>query len=453
MDVSRRDLLRLFGTTVGMAAFGKRALGGAMMQKKITADAEVSVCRAVGGRPDENIEKVIQLSGGIENIVGQDDIVIVKPNVQWWNQGAPNLSAVNCFVEMVFERQGGFKGEVVIAENCHRGREPWKSASSGWIPKFDRNSDLDAERNFNDLSTRLKRRFRDRFSTCHWVDADAGGRRVFGAGEGPGYIYCDGSGGVPLIKFDNGTEGDGFRSVIMTYPVFRTDTGTVVDLKNGVWQKGAYTDQPLKLINFAALNHHSTYCGFTSCIKNYLGVTDLSGGPDPHDNGNLTDNSYNFHSFPFNKWAPGPVPGMIGAEIGVFMNTIRKADLNIVSAEWIGLSSRTDAPVVRTRAVLASTDPVALDYHSAKYILYPNSRIKYHNPDDPQSPAYQYLKGASEHGGGILDESRVAVRSFDVAAGRFQRDDDLAVVLGDKEWGTNPKAILKYMVLRSGLLS
>jgi hypothetical protein len=44
----------------------------------------------------------------------------------------------------------------------------------------------------------------------------------------------------------------------------------------------------LKFVNFAALNHHSTYCGMTSTIKNYLGVSDLSGGPDPFNDGKLT---------------------------------------------------------------------------------------------------------------------------------------------------------------------
>jgi hypothetical protein len=160
----------------------------------------------------------------------------------------------------------------------------------------------------------------------------------------------------------------------------------VVDFKNGIWEKDSYTDQPLKFINCAALNHHSTHCGATSAIKNYLGVSDLSGGADPSKGGRLTGNYYNFHSFPFNKWGPGPEPGMIGAEIGVFLNSIRKADLNITTAEWVGLASRTATPVARTRAVLACEDPVALDYHATKYILFPNSKIAFHNPDNPESP-------------------------------------------------------------------
>jgi len=130
----------------------------------------------------------------------------------------------------------------------------------------------------------------------------------------------------------------------MTYPIFTTDRGNVVDFKNGIWEKGAYTEQPLKFINFAVLNHHSTYCGATSAIKNYLGVTDLSGGPDPAEGGRLDGRYYNFHSFPLNKWSHGPVPGMLGGEIGTFMNTVRKADLNITTAHWTGLASRTDLP-------------------------------------------------------------------------------------------------------------
>ena len=285
------------------------------------------------------------------------------------------------------------------------------------------------------------------FSTCHWIDADAGAKRVYGPSDGTGYIYCDGTGGVPMISMDNGASGDAFREVIMTYPIFKTDKGTVIDFKNGIWANGAYTDQPLKFINFAALNHHSTYCGATSAVKNYLGISDLSGGADPNNNGKLTDKYYNFHSFPFDKWAPGPKPGMIGAEIGVFMNTIRKADLNITTAEWIGLASRTETPVARTKAVLASTDPVALDYHSTKYLLYHNSRIPVHNPDDPKRPLNQYLVKCSEKNGGIFDEKHVDVKLYDFAKNRLQKDNELTV-LGEKEWGRNPKMILKYLVLK-----
>jgi hypothetical protein len=444
---TRRTFIKKIFTALGVLIFGRDAFARETLKHIMKQDIKSTVYRAVNGRPFENLSKVIDLMGGIGRIIGKDDIVIIKPNVQWWNQGVPNLSALKVFVDLIMNRHGGFHGEVVLAENCHRGTSPREALHSGWAPIFSRNSDLDQINNYNDLGKHLKKKYGDKFSICHLIDIDKGNKRVFSPVDGSGYVYCDGTGGVPLISMDNGARGDDFREVIMTYPIFKTDNGTIIDFKNGIWEKGAYPEQPLKFINFAALNHHSTYCGATSAIKNYLGISDLSGGPDPHKNGKLTNKYYNFHSFPFNKWSPGPEPGMIGAEIGMFLNTIRKADLNITTAEWIGLSSRTEPPVARTKAVLASTDPVALDFHATKYLLYPNSKIPVHNPDDTRSPLYQYLVKCGQKGGGIFNEKHVAVKSYDFKSKGFQGDDEL-VVIGEKTWGCDLKILMKYFVLR-----
>ena len=345
------------------------------------------------------------------------------------------------------ERPGGFKGEVIIAENCHRGSTPWNSIESGWTCGFERNFDLANVTNFNELSRILKDKYKERFSICHLIDVGAGNKKVSGPSDGTGYIYCDGSNGVPLIRCDNGASGSNHRATIMTHSFFVTDKGTVIDFKGGIWERGSYTGQPLRFINFAALNHHSTYCGLTSAIKNYMGITDLSGGSDPSNGGRLTKNYYNFHSFPFNKWSPGPQPGMLGAEIGTFIKTIRKADLNITTAEWVGRSSRTDPPVVQTRAILASTDPVALDYHAARYTLFPNSNLAIHNPDNKNGPLYPILAKCAESGGGFLDENKVEVKSYDFKRRSFQQKHNF-VIDAPISWGTNPKAILKYLVLR-----
>lgn len=410
-------------------------------------EPETSVFRSVNGSPAENLRKVIDLMGGIEKWIGSDHIVLIKPNVQWWNQGAPNLAALKTFVDLIMDRPGGFKGEVVLSENCHRGPRPWESVSSGWAHDFERNADLAKAPHLNELSRILKEKYGERFSICHLIDVGAGNKRVFGPIDGTGYVYCDGSRGVPYIPCENEEKGPGHRATIMTYPIVRTDQGTIVDFKNGAWEKGSYSGRPLRFINFSALNHHSTYCGMTSAIKNYMGITDLSGGPDPMQGGRLTEKYFNFHSFPFNKWSPGPSPGMLGKAVGTFMKTIRKADLNITTAEWIGLVSRTEPPVVRTRALLASTDPVALDYHAAKYLLFPNSNLSIHNPDNPQGPLHPYLAKCAESGGGMIDENRVEVKSYDFKTKAFQRDEDL-VISTPVHWGARPKAILKYLFLR-----
>lgn len=413
-------------------------------ERNTCKERDLAIYRSINGSPSENIAKVIELLGGIGKIVGKEDVVIIKPNAQWWNQGAPNISAINQLIRLILD-QSSFQGEVIVAENNHRGASPWRTEA--WVKPFGRNSDLEGIFNFNELCESIKANYGDRFSVCHWIDAGAGNKRTSGPAKGTGYVYCDGTGGNPLISCENKGKGENYRATIMTYPIFSSAKGTIIDFKNGVWEKGSYTKQPIKFINLSALNHHSTYCGMTSAVKNYMGVTDLSGGPDPHEGGRLTKDYYNFHSFPFDKWAPGPSPGMLGREIGTFMKTIRKADLNITTAEWVGLSSRTDEPVARTRVVMASTDPVALDFHAAKYFLYPNSKISFHNPEDKNGPIYQYLSECAAITGDSLDERKVKVISYDFKKKSVQTDGDWTV-MGEKTWGKDPKAIMKFLILR-----
>ncbi len=445
---SRRDFLKYLVWIKG-CLFLNPSIGEVLAADGPTVSVApvTTIWRCLNGPPAKNLEKIVEMIGGIRKIVGEEDMVVIKPNLQWWNQGAPNLSALMRFVDLVMERPGGFKGEVVVAENCHRGQAPQDSTSAGWAHPFDWNSDEPGIKNANGLVDILKKRYGNRFTARHWIDVGSGSKRIHGPGDGEGYVYCDGTGGVPLISCDNGLTGERFRSTIMTYPVFRTDRGTLIDFRNGVWSKGRYTGQPMRYINFVAVNHHSTYCGMTSSIKNYMGVTDLSGGPDPLGGGRLTPQYFNFHAFPYDKWAPGPRQGMLGKAIGTFLKTVRKADLNIATAEWVGLSSRTDPPVARTRAVLACEDPVAIDYHVAKYLLYPNSGIRFHDPDFSKGPLREYLEETAKEGGGTFDETRVSVRSFDYAKGRFQGRGESAVS-GDVRWGTDPKALLKYMYMR-----
>ena len=409
-------------------------------------ETTATVYRAVNGRPAENLEKVLSLMGGVEALFGAEDIVILKPNLQWYNQGAPNIAALDRLVSLIMDKPGGFRGEVILAENIHRGAKPWEQA--GWAVPFARNSDLPGVMNYNGLSAELKRKYGDRFSVCHLIDIASGGKRVHSPADGPGYVLCDGMGGVPLLVFDNGLQGKNRREVVMSYPILGTDRGTLVDYRLGVWEKGAYTGQPVKLVNCAALNHHSVYCGVTSAVKNFLGVSDLSGGSDPTSGGRLVGESHNFHSFPFTGNKKGPVPGMLGAEVGHFLKTVRRPFLNITTAEYCGLVGRLGLPVARPKVVAASTDPVALDFHMAKYVLFANSRISHHDPEDLRYPTAQYLRECARAGDYCHDEARVHVRAFDLASGKFQSEDALAVRC-DREWGTNARALLKYIALRA----
>ena len=94
-------------------------------------DYKCRIYRAINGTPSENMSKVMDLMGGIEQFIGAEDIVLIKPNVQWWNQGASNIAALNTLVQLIMQHPDGFKGEVAILENCHRNASPWAAANTG----------------------------------------------------------------------------------------------------------------------------------------------------------------------------------------------------------------------------------------------------------------------------------------------------------------------------------
>jgi hypothetical protein len=162
---------------------------------KPTQDGTSIVYRSINGTPEQNLRKVIELIGSIEKIIGSDDVILIKPNVMWWNQGAPNLSALKTFVDLVMNCPGGFRGEVVIAENCHRGPSPWAHISSGWAHDFERNSGITNVSNYNELSRILKDKYKERFSVCHLIDVGAGNKRVFGPSS---------KGGHPILPLSRG---------------------------------------------------------------------------------------------------------------------------------------------------------------------------------------------------------------------------------------------------------
>ena len=111
--------------------------------------------------------------------------------------------------------------------------------------------------------------------------------------------------------------------------------------------------------------------------------------------------------------------------MGYFMKNVRVADLNIVTAHRVGYGSRTDPMFsAESRAVLASADPVALDYYASKYILLPATPkdernkydqyfYKYNDPDNKKSPLRWYLEECHKEGIGNLDESKMKIHKFD----------------------------------------
>ena len=376
---------------------------------------------AKNGSPQQNVKKVIEMMGGIETFIGANDIVLLKPNCQWWNQGRTNLAAMKGFIDLVLEVPG-FSGEIIIAENQHfmddSLPEERRDDIRGWTHLSEINGDIDGvNHNVNTLIEQYHTLGHGNVNKVHWRDggpkvADAWGSGQNGGlvespAQGDGYVWSD-------IEYTFSPIVGAKWKVKMSYPIFTSPySGITIDFKEGAFLRdgqggGKYMqDRPLKFINFAALNDHGSDTGITSAVKNYMGITDLSCGvfgvnPQGYNNVHTCGGRYFRHA------KAGP--------LGHFMKTIRRADLNITTAEWIGWGDRTDiTKAAQTKTILASTDPVALDYYGARYLILPHSRDKrHHDPDNPRSSIRNFLQlAAASSDRGLLHASQIRVQTHD----------------------------------------
>lgn len=380
------------------------------------------VYKAQGGSPEENMEHLLSMIGGIENIIDKNDIVVLKPNAQWWAQGMTNTDSMKSFMNAVLTLQG-FKGEIIIAEN-----HQYKDVNGrGWST-----SKRNGSYNFNELIEYFHSKGFNNVSKYHWRAAgpnpkpregdDAGdGAAIKGPSDGDGYVWRD---DIVYVSPHG-------KKCWMTYPVFTSKySGITVDLKNGPWKDGSYLkDRKVKFINFSALNHHSKYCGVTASVKNLMGVVDMTCGfhaPTP-------EGTYNVHFIGLNKfilkhlWR---IPSskireamwsfahknfhFTGGALGKFIKEIRFPDLNIITAHHVGWGSRTD-PLKSSypKALLCSRDPVALDYIAAKHILLKETPenepdfLSLNDPDDSGGPFYRFLSECHKQGIGNFSKKHI----------------------------------------------
>lgn len=390
----------------------------------VEKDGRSKVYLVQGKSPENNINNILEMMGGIERFIGREDIVILKPNAQWWNQGMTNTNAMKAFIEAVLKIRG-FHGEIVIAEN----HQYANSNSRAWTTDM-RNGDY----NYNELVEYFQAKGYRNVTKYHWccagpnpnpIEGDEAlcSKIVKGPWQGDGYVWRD-----DLIYASSLN-----KKCMMTYPIFTSSySGVTIDFKKGAWKDGKYTGQPVKFINFSALNHHEPYCGVTASVKNYMGIVDMTCGYQ----GSTPKGFHNTHFIglrnlivPFYKHMPWRIRNVVdqynmeyfhhtGTVLGRFMRKIRMADLNIITAHWVGYGSR-----IRTKfsgypkAIIASTDPVALDYVACQEILYPltkektqsESLIRLHNVTNKQGPFYRFLEACHKEKIGNIDPKKHVV--------------------------------------------
>jgi len=134
-----------------------------------------------------------------------------------------------------------------------------------------------------------------------------------------------------------------------------TQFGTYISFKKGIWSGAGYEER-LKVINMPVLKTHSIY-GVTASLKHYMGVQSQGEGQGGLANGHST---------------------VATGGMGTLMIETGLPTLNIIDAVWVnanpppfsGMGPGTPYnQASRVNVLMASKDPVALDYWASKHVL------------------------------------------------------------------------------------
>jgi hypothetical protein len=267
---------------------------------------------------------------GPDGLFANNDVILIKINEEWPYRGGTNTDILKELIQALVDHPDGFIGEIVVADNGQ-----WQG-SMDW-------SESNAE-NHGQSTQDVANMFSQDFdvSTYTWIPIR--GTRVDEYSEGDltdGYILYD--------------DPDPETGIYVSYPKFRTQFGTYISFKNGVWNGTGY-EKRLKVINMPVLKSHSNY-GVTASLKHYMGVQSQGEGQAGLANGHSTI-------------ATGGM-GTLMVETGLPM-------LNIIDAVWVnanpppfsGMGPSTPYnQATRVNVLMASTDPVALDYWASKHVL------------------------------------------------------------------------------------
>ena len=270
-------------------------------------------------------------------MIASNDVVLIKVNAQWKYRGCTNSDLIRGLIQRILEHPDGFNGEVVIFENGQGRGSLYCDTSSAY------GGDTSIRANANDESHSF-------VYLVNSILATQGSRNPPGPYRRHLYLEV-----VIMLRM---VIGDTKTSLIL---VLQPWGGHRVELREGVWNNGTGYSQNLKLLNIPVLKHHDTGGSeITASLKHFYGVVSMYDGQSlyRHYNGS-------------------------GETCGKMMVSVRTPILNIIDATWVSYASITGYPAnttYRANQILASQDPVALDYFAAKYVLYPIDKNPRHHP-------------------------------------------------------------------------
>lgn len=342
------------------------------------------------GTVKENINKLLELAGGITKYIEPTDVVVLKCNAQWPNQGYTNTECIKHVIDAILSIPG-FSGEVLICDNIQSAAY---NSDCGFLASEVNRKHNWADHNWSTLAAEYQAKG-DPVAIFQWKSAPAG-ERITGPSQGTGWVR-------DFFPFHG-------IMAYLSYPVFESPLTPkrLIDMKNGVWEAGSYTGRRVRTIFMPTLNNHGSgsedYAGVTSAIKCFFGATEihmLMGGPINYDG----QKCYSIHEASYN-WGTSYYAGELAAR---YLTSMYRPVLYITCAIWSGYESRTDA-AQETKTVLACENPATLDYVSCKEVISPYA--PWLDPDNKNNTRNQIL-GCVNSGIGTIDPLRYKVVSYE----------------------------------------
>ena len=342
----------------------------------------------VNGRTNAHVSELVNLMGsndilfyksdttgvnrGPNGLIAHDDVVLIKINEEWPYRGGTNTDILKELIQAIIDHPDGFIGEIVVADNGQwQGNMNWPQSNAE-----------DTNQSTQDVVNMFKPNYN--ISTYSWIPKR----------------------GIKVDEYSQGDTNDGYilyetadpqTGIYVSYPKFKTQYGTNISFKHGIWNGDEY-EKKLKVINIPVLKSHGSY-GVTASLKHYMGVQSQGEGQAGLGNGHST---------------------VATGGMGTLMVETGLPTLNIIDAVWVNANpppysgagpSTPYSQATRINILMASTDPVALDYWAAKHVLMPTAiRIGYSdthtiNPDSTDK------SGVSEAFGVWLGRTRNEINS------------------------------------------
>ncbi len=281
-----------------------------------------------------------------DGIVAPDDIVVIKGNFQWTGRNTTDTDRIKGLIWQILRHPDGFTGEIIVCDNT-------QDVGTG-INDDDNNSD-DREQSLPDVVNTFYAKGYPVYYLC-WE-----------------YIWD-----IVAAEYSEGDYDDGYvyeDETKISYPKFMSPSGSLyISMRYGLWdpESSEYDSDRLCIIDFPVLKAH-VMAGATIGVKNWIGMLTTARATQRYGSW------YTMHYTYF--W------GTYALVARVMEVTFPR--LTLIDADWTSTYNANDSNwVEETNMLAASTDPAAVSWYAARFILTPIARNPGTTDPDNQNSTY-----------------------------------------------------------------